>query len=155
MLKYNSEIRNGGDINKKGISESGNKTLKKITSEKTTILFVEDGFHIREIIRINLEMNGYNVLLANDGKEALKVISRQIPDLIISDILMPNMDGVEFFLALKERAETSHIPVIFLTVKGQVEDKKTASILGVDEYITKPFDPRDLENKIRKILENR
>ena len=120
--------------------------------KKTTVLVVEDEFHIREIIRMTLEMKGYRVQEAVNGKEGLKLVSQYKPDLIVTDILMPVMDGLEFFLMLKEKSETANIPVIVLTVKDSIEDERSALLLGVDEFISKPFDPRDLINKIEGIL---
>ena len=120
------------------------------------ILVVEDEFHIREIVRLNLEMEGYKVLYAENGKEALEIIaSGEMPDLIVTDIMMAQMDGLELFLNLKEKPATSRIPVIVLTVKSQFEDIRSANLLGVDEYMTKPFDPRDLNFKIKELLKNR
>ncbi|MCE1245372.1 MAG: response regulator [Firmicutes bacterium] len=121
-----------------------------------TILVVEDEFHIREIVRLNLEMEGYKVLYAENGKEALDIIaSGEMPDLVVTDIMMAQMDGLELFLNLKEKPATSRIPVIVLTVKSQFEDIRSANLLGVDEYMTKPFDPRDLNFKIKELLKNR
>lgn len=126
-----------------------------MAEEKKTILLVEDEHHVRDIAKIVLEMEGYRVLEAENGKQALDVLAGCTPDLIISDIMMPQMDGVEFFLTLKESEKTSSLPVIILTVKSQFEDKKYASLLGMDEYMTKPFDPRDLVKKVRELLKNR
>ena len=127
-------------------------TNKKELKTNKTILVVEDEFHIREIIKLTFEMKGYNVLEAVNGKEALKIVAGQKPDVVVTDIMMPEMGGLEFFLTLREKSETSDIPVIVLTVKNSLEDAKSASLLGIDEFITKPFDPRDLVNKIEGIL---
>lgn len=135
---------------KKMLSDSLVEAVSK--RRKKVILVAEDEFHVREIVRINLEMEGYKVLVAGNGKEALDLISHELPDLVITDVMMPEMDGMEFFLTLKEKKETNNIPVIMLTVKSQFEDIKSASILGVDEYMTKPFDPRDLNERVKKIL---
>lgn len=127
------------------------KNEEKLTVKKT-ILVVEDEFHIREIIKLTFEMRGYVVLEASNGKEALKIVAGKKPDVIVTDIMMPEMGGLEFFLTLREKSETCDIPVIVLTVKNSLEDAKSASLLGIDEFITKPFDPRDLVNKIEGIL---
>jgi DNA-binding response OmpR family regulator len=124
-----------------------------MSGDKKTILVVEDDTHIREIIKIVLEMENFKVIEASNGREALDVVSHTIPDLIITDIMMPEMDGIQFYLTLKESDETSSIPVFVLTVKSQFEDIKYAALLGMDEYITKPFDPRYLVEKVRSILE--
>lgn len=142
----------------KGLNVTGeNNILEEPANEeklnaKKTILVVEDEFHIREIIKLTFEMKGYNVLEAVNGKEALKIVAGRKPDVVVTDIMMPEMGGLEFFLTLREKSETSDIPVIVLTVKNSLEDAKSASLLGIDEFITKPFDPRDLVNKIEGIL---
>lgn len=138
----------------KGSNITGEDNIKeKLQSKKNkTILVVEDEFHIREIIKLTFEMKGYNVLEAVNGKEALKIVAGNKPDVVVTDIMMPEMGGLEFFLTLREKSETSDIPVIVLTVKNSLEDAKSASLLGIDEFITKPFDPRDLVNKIEGIL---
>jgi DNA-binding response OmpR family regulator len=118
-----------------------------------TILVVEDDFHIRDILKILLEMEGFNVLQASNGREALDFVSQIVPDLIITDIMMPEMDGIQFYLTLKGADKTSKIPVFVLTVKSQFEDVKYASLLGMDEYIIKPFDPKVLVEKVRSILD--
>lgn len=117
-----------------------------------TILIAEDEHHIREIIKINLSMEGCIILLAKNGREALEIASQTVPDLIITDIMMPDMDGIELFLTLREKESTEKVPVIMISVKSQAEDLKTASLLGVDDYITKPFDPAYLMKKVRKVL---
>jgi DNA-binding response OmpR family regulator len=139
------EMQVNADIKDAGASLIGKK-----------ILVVEDEYHIREIVRLNLEMEGYKVFIAENGKEALEIIaSGIIPDLIVTDIMMAQMDGLELFLNLKEKPDTNGIPVIVLTVKSQFEDIKSANLLGVDEYMTKPFDPRDLNFKIKELLKKK
>jgi DNA-binding response OmpR family regulator len=123
-----------------------------MSDKKKIILIVEDEFHVREIIRIVLEMENFETLLANNGKEALAILNDTIPDLIITDIMMPEMDGIQFFLTLKESQRTSSIPVFVLTVKCQFEDVKYATLIGVDEYMTKPFDPRHLVKKVKEMI---
>ncbi len=136
----------------KGLNFTGETDKEELKTKNKTILVVEDEFHIREIIKLTFEMKGYNVLEAVNGKEALKIVAGQKPDVVVTDIMMPEMGGLEFFLTLREKSETSDIPVIVLTVKNSLEDAKSASLLGIDEFITKPFDPRDLVNKIEGIL---
>lgn len=126
-----------------------------MTQEKHRILLVEDEHHVRDIAKIVLELEGFEVIEAENGRKALDVLEKDTPDLIITDIMMPEMDGVEFFLTLKESDRTSSLPVIVLTVKSQFEDIKYASLLGMDEYMTKPFDPRDLVKRVRKLLKDK
>lgn len=123
-----------------------------MADEKKKVMVVEDEFHVRDLVRIVLELEGMEVIEAENGRQALEILSGATPDLIITDIMMPQMDGVQFFLTLKESERTSSIPVIVLTVKSQFEDIKYASLLGVDEYIVKPFDPRDMVKKVKEKL---
>ncbi len=116
------------------------------------ILIVEDEPHVRDLIKIILEMEGFEILLASNGKEALDIIHKNPPHLVITDIMMPEMDGIQLFLTLRDSEETSSIPVVMLTVKSQMEDIKSASLLGVDAYLTKPFDPRELIGIVREKL---
>ncbi len=116
------------------------------------ILIVEDEEGIRAFVKAYLESEGFKVLEASHGKEGLEVLSKEIPDLIISDIMMPVMDGIEFFKELRKIPEAKDVPVIMLTVKDEFSDIKYAYLLGVEEYITKPFDPSLLVNRIRQVF---
>ena len=118
-----------------------------------TILVVEDEESIRSFVRAYLESEGFKVLEAGNGKQGLTVLGEQKPDLIITDIMMPVMDGIEFFKEIRRVPETKEIPVIMLTVKDEFSDIKYAYLLGVEEYITKPFDPSLLVNRIKQIFE--
>ena len=99
------------------------------------ILLVEDEIEVLELSKRKLERAGYNIVTASNGKEGLETASIESPDLIISDIIMPVMDGFAFYKALKERRDTSNIPVIMLTAKGQMKD--TFMVMGIDDFITK------------------
>jgi DNA-binding response OmpR family regulator len=129
--------------------------LTEVSDDKKTILLVEDEYHVRNIAKVVLEIEGFNVIQAENGREALDLLSEMLPDLIITDIMMPRMDGVEFFLTLKESDVTAGIPVIVLTVKSQVEDIKYASLLGMEHYVIKPFDPRDLVREVKELLKDK
>ncbi|MFH0801364.1 MAG: response regulator [bacterium] len=120
---------------------------------KKIILLVEDDLTLRRSIGFFLEVEGFLVLEAGNGREALEVIGHSPPDLIVTDIMMPEMDGVQFYLTLKEDPASREIPVIALTVKNALQDHQYASYLGMDEYLNKPFDPQELMGKIRKLLE--
>lgn len=117
---------------------------------KATILVVEDDQHLLEGIRDILELDGYGVQIAQNGVEALSVLRGhdRPPDLIVSDIMMPQMDGVEFFKTVREQPEWLSIPFMFLTAKGERSDYYKGLRLGVDDYIVKPYDPTDLLVKI-------
>jgi two-component system KDP operon response regulator KdpE len=113
------------------------------------ILVVDDEPQIIKFITMNLELEGFRVLGANDGYEALEKVTRELPDLVILDVMMPDMDGFE---TLKRIRELSSVPVIFLSVKGQEFDRVHGLDLGADDYITKPFSPRELVSRIRAVL---
>lgn len=109
------------------------------------ILVVEDDPGLIEGIRSILEIDGYEVMTAENGSRALTVLqSEQIPDLIISDIMMPEMDGVQFLKAVRQESRWLNIPVIFLTAKGEKADIQQGKQLGVDDYLVKPFEAEDL-----------
>ncbi|MCL5055047.1 MAG: response regulator [Firmicutes bacterium] len=116
------------------------------------ILIVEDEDGIRAFVKAYLESEGFKVLEASNGKEGLDMVLKEIPDLIITDIMMPVMDGIEFFKEVRKLPEAKDLPVIMLTVKDEFNDIKYAYLLGVEEYITKPFDPSLLVSRIRQVF---
>jgi CheY-like chemotaxis protein len=113
---------------------------------KRLILIVDDNEDILLNIRITLEQNNYDVITSSNGREALKILSDldKSPDIIISDIMMPVLDGYDFFVEVSSTPIWSRIPFIFLTAKSLPEDIRFGKILGVDDYITKPFEEQDL-----------
>jgi len=117
------------------------------------ILVVDDETHIRTLLKITLEIESYQVTLANDGQEALDKISAQIPDLILLDIKMPNLNGWQVLEKIKSDEKTRNIPVIMVTAFGQKEARQRSFDLGVDEFISKPFETKTLLESIRKILD--
>jgi two-component system, OmpR family, alkaline phosphatase synthesis response regulator PhoP len=117
-----------------------------------TIMVVDDNPDIITIVKTILEGKGYNVLSASSGQELLNLLSNQKPDLIILDIMMPEMDGLEVLGRLKGITETASIPVILLTAKVQYEDVLGGYKLGADYYITKPFTSTQLVNGINLLL---
>ena len=120
---------------------------------KKKILVVDDEIHIVQIVKFNLEKRGgYEVITAKNGEEGLETAKNQMPDLILSDVMMPKMSGFQFCEALKRDAELKKIPFIILTAKGQENDIKTGTDLGADDYITKPFSPKALLEKVAEIL---
>jgi diguanylate cyclase (GGDEF)-like protein len=108
------------------------------------ILIVDDEAHMRELLRYNFKKEGYEVEIASNGIEGIDVVKKDRPDLIISDVMMPKMDGIEFCKTLRGRPESEAIPFIFLTAKGQLPDKIAGLRIGADDYITKPFIPKEL-----------
>ncbi len=111
---------------------------------KKKILVVEDHNLLLLAIRDILEVEGYEVLTASDGVEGLEIMERVRPDLIVADISMPRMNGYEFYKAARSRPEWVSIPFIFLTAKAEREDRLRGKALGVEDYLTKPFDPKEL-----------
>ena len=116
------------------------------------ILIVDDESHIVEAIRYNLEKAGFRVLTAADGQRALELAQRELPDLITLDVMLPEMDGWEVCRALRQETRTKRIPVLMLTVKKEETDKVVGLELGADDYLTKPFSPKELVARIRAIL---
>lgn len=126
---------------------------KKRTSETTTscktVLVVDDEPRMVEFITMNLELEGLRVVKAVNGYEALDKAAREMPDLVLLDIMMPDMDGFE---TLEKLRDSSSVPVIFLSAKGEEFDRIRGLDLGADDYITKPFSPRELVSRIRAVL---
>lgn len=112
------------------------------------ILVIEDEGDVRENIEEVLELSEYQVITAANGKLGLKSAQSHLPDLIICDILMPELDGYGVVKALREQPETENIPVIFLTAKVEHSDRRKGMELGADDYLTKPFLPKELLNAI-------
>lgn len=134
--------------------ESANMSAAESEEGKPIILVVEDNRDIREYIRSSFE-EMYEVLTAADGKEGWEIAQNRIPNIVISDIMMPVMDGIELCRHIKEDMRTSHIPVILLTAKDTLQDKEEGYAAGADSFITKPFSARLLNSRINNILENR
>lgn len=116
------------------------------------IMVVEDEKDIRELIVFSLRFGGYNVVEVSNGEEAVKIAPLEKPDLIILDVRMPKMTGYEACQKLKGIPETSKIPVIFLSARGQERDVQQGMKLGAKEYILKPFAPDELLKKVEEIL---
>jgi len=120
--------------------------------ETQTILVVEDEQDILDLIAWHLKSAGYNVLCEKDGHDALKSTYNHCPDLIILDLMLPGMDGLSVCKELKKSEKTSHIPIVMVTAKGDEIDRVLGFELGADDYIVKPFSPRELILRIRAIL---
>ena len=119
---------------------------------KGKILVVDDEIYIVHILDFSLGIEGYEVMTALDGEQALAKVSQDKPDLIVLDIMMPKLDGYETCKALKSNPGTKDIPVILLSAKGRNVDQKVGFEVGADDYITKPFSPRKLVERINAIL---
>ncbi len=117
-----------------------------------TILAVDDEVHILELISFNLKSAGYNVVTALTGEEALKRCEVEKPSLVLLDIMLPGIDGLEVCRRLKGDHSTSNIPIIMLTARGDEVDKILGLELGADDYITKPFSVRELAARVKSLL---
>ena len=117
------------------------------------ILLVDDEPELLEMVKIRLEANNYEVITASDGQEGLDKAKREKPDIIILDIMLPRMDGYKVCGLLKADTRHNKIPIIMFTARAQESDEKLGKELGADAYITKPFEPQVLLEKIRKLLE--
>lgn len=118
-------------------------------SHKEKILVVDDEASIRRILETRLSMIGYSVVTAADGEEAIIVFRKEIPNLIILDVMMPKLDG---YGVCQEIRKESNVPIIMLTALGDVADRITGLELGADDYVIKPFSPKELEARIRAIF---
>jgi len=119
----------------------------------TKILVAEDEKDIRELIAFTLRFAGYDVVLANNGAEALERVSQEKPALVLLDVRMPKMTGYEVCRRLKENPETEKIPVVFLSAKGQDREVQEGYESGAVDYIIKPFVPDELIAQVKRILE--
>ena len=116
------------------------------------ILIVEDEANIRQLVRYNLEKEGFQVMEAADGMQGLRTAQKEKPDLVLLDLMLPGMDGLEVCRTLKGAPATSALPIIMLTAKAEEVDKIIGLELGADDYMTKPFSPRELTARIKAVL---
>ena len=120
-----------------------------------TILVVEDEPAIQELITLNLEQSGYSPLRANDAEQAIELVRDELPDLVLLDWMLPGMSGIEFARRLRADRRTQDVPIIMLTARAEEHDKLSGLETGADDYITKPFSPRELNARIRALLRRR
>ncbi|MBN2171701.1 MAG: response regulator [Candidatus Krumholzibacteriota bacterium] len=116
------------------------------------VLVVDDEVYILHILDFSLGAEGYEVITAADGEQAIEKAVAEKPDLIVLDVMMPRLDGYETCRRLKEMPETKHIPVLLLTAKGRDVDRKKGFEMGANDYITKPFSPNKLITRVQEIL---
>jgi two-component system alkaline phosphatase synthesis response regulator PhoP len=119
---------------------------------KENILIVDDEEDVLELVRYNLDKNGYKTEIATTGESALTKARAKLPDLIVLDLMLPGIDGLEVCKKLKSETKTQNIPIIMLTAKGEETDIVSGLELGADDYVTKPFSPKVLLARIRRIL---
>jgi DNA-binding response OmpR family regulator len=124
-----------------------------MNDESKTVLYVEDEPEMIDLVRLILSRKGYNVIGAHGGQEGLSMIQQYNPDLVLLDLMMPDMDGWDVYQHIKSGENTRHIPVIVITAKAQSIDKVLGlKIARVDDYISKPFSPSDLVASVQRVL---
>jgi CheY-like chemotaxis protein len=117
------------------------------------ILVAEDERDIRDLIAFTLRFAGYDVVTANNGEEAVQLTQQELPDLVLTDVRMPKMTGYDACRLIKQDPATAHIPVVFLSAKGQEAEVEAGLASGGDEYLLKPFAPDQLTRKVADILD--
>ncbi len=120
-----------------------------------TILVVEDEPGIQEVLKFNLGQHGHDVLIASDAEEALDLLRGRLPDLILVDWMLPGMSGIDFARRLRSDHRLKQVPLIMLTARSEERDKVLGLETGADDYITKPFSPRELMARIKAVLRRR
>lgn len=119
---------------------------------KKKILVVDDEEDILELLKYNLSREGYQVACTTSGENTLNLVETEAPDLILLDLMLPGMDGLEVARRLKDKPDTKNVPIVMLTAKGEEADIVTGLELGADDYVTKPFSPRILLARVRAVL---
>ncbi|MEM0999671.1 MAG: response regulator [Bacteroidota bacterium] len=127
---------------------------RAIDDSRPTVLIVEDNPDMRQLVAAELA-GEYNLRTAGNGREGLTIANEVVPDLVVCDVMMPEMDGFEFCSILKQDDATSHVPVIMLTARAAIEDKLEGLELGADDYLTKPFEGRELRVRVRNLIQGR
>jgi DNA-binding response OmpR family regulator len=116
------------------------------------VLVVDDDPVIVRLLEVNFEMEGFTVVTAGDGMEGVERARAEQPDIVVSDVMMPKLNGLELCVALKTDDSTKAIPVVLLSAKAQVADIRAGLDAGADDYVTKPFEPLDLIDRVNKLL---
>jgi len=117
-----------------------------------TILVVDDDPVIQKLLAVNFEMEGYRVLTAGDGSDALAQMAAERPDVVVLDVMMPKIDGIEVVRRMRADATTAAIPVLLLSARAQAKDIAEGLDAGADGYMTKPFEPLDLLDRVASLL---
>lgn len=123
-----------------------------ISESKRKVLVVEDEKDIRDLVRYNLETEGFSVVEASDGEIGLILAARERPALIILDLMLPGLSGLEVCRKLREREDTTRVPILILTARAAEVDKVLGLEMGADDYVTKPFSPRELVARVKAVL---
>ena len=139
------------------MSQSSQATNTSAVSEpqrglRYRVLVVEDDADIRELIRYNLAQEGFVVAEAADGTQALEKVKRRVPDLLLLDLMLPGMPGLQVCRQMRAERETAHLPILIVTAKGTEVDKVLGLEMGADDYVVKPFSPRELVARVKALL---
>lgn len=126
-----------------------------MSNKKPRILIVDDEPDAIELIKFNMEESGYHIVTASNGRKALDEIKKDAPDLVVLDLMLPEVDGIEVCKIIRRNAETSDLPIIMLTAKAAEIDRVLGLELGADDYMTKPFSPRELILRVKNLLKRR
>ena len=119
------------------------------------VLVVDDDPQVLTLLRVNFELEGYDVLSASDGEEALETAYEELPDAVVCDVMMPGTDGLTVLRQLRASPKTSKIPFVVVSAKAQNADIKAAIEMGADKYITKPFDTQELLDAVAELLDRK
>ena len=150
------DVRSPFYIGHQTVDLDGNHaTSPSLLHNKDSILVIEDNNDLREFMAATLQNNNYAVLSASDGEEALQLALKYVPSLVLSDLMMPRMDGMAFTKKIKDDERTSHIPVILLTAKNEPQSRIEGLRTGADDYLTKPFSPDELLVRIDNLISQR
>jgi len=139
----------------RGSSDGGAAGEPEPSAGKVTVLVIEDEPAILELLRVNFEMEGFEVITATDGEEGLSRAQNDNPDVVVADIRMPRRDGLGVLSELKADPATEGLPVILLSANAQKSDVQAGLDMGADDYITKPFDPIALIDRLNAVVERR
>jgi adenylate cyclase len=123
-----------------------------VASDPRTVLVVDDDPVILRLLEVNFELEGFVVLTAGDGAEGIAAVRQHRPDLVVSDVMMPNVNGLELVSTLKGDPATSTIPIVLLSARAQTADVRQGLEAGADDYVTKPFEPSDLVERVTRLL---
>ncbi|MDJ1174451.1 response regulator transcription factor [Roseofilum capinflatum] len=123
-----------------------------MTTDQKQLLLIDDDPNLILLVQDYLEFRGYEVTTAENGQKALDILQQQTPDMIICDVMMPEMDGYEFVQKVRENEQTAWIPVLFLSAKGQSQDRVKGLSKGADVYMVKPFEPEELVAQVESSL---
>ncbi len=148
-IPASSDVHDVGDQ-----KQAGSRVPRTVDDDATVVLIVEDHAEVRHYLRQHLQ-DAYRIVEAQDGSEGVAMAQELIPDLVISDVMMPEQDGFALCAALKTDARTSHIPVILLTARAGEEDKLAGLEIGADDYLLKPFNAKELRARVRNLIEQR